>query len=310
VKPGSPAACRYADDFAICCHSRQEAEIIREKLAGWLTERGLSLNEDKTRIVPLSDGFDFLGWNFRRYPNGKVLVKPSKEAVRKHRQKLADEMRRLRGANAGAVIGALNPVIRGWCAYHRSQVATDTFSSLGHYTWKLTWRWATRSHPNKGKRWTASRYYGKFCPSRQNKWVFGDRDTGAYLLNHDWTGIQRHVMVKGRASPDDPDLTGYWENRRRKRRGLALDAGTTSLLTRQKNTCPHCRGHLIDLDHLPASPEEWEHWWSSVTRQETPRAPSAAEPAQPPEKNGTSLVLMHMSCHRSRMMAAAHRQAA
>jgi RNA-directed DNA polymerase len=308
AEPGSPTACRYADDFVICCHSRQEAESIRDKLAGWLAERGLSLNEDKTKIVPLSEGFDFLGWNFRRYPNGKVLIKPSKEAARKHRKKLADEMRRLRGSNAGAVISVLNPVIRGWTAYHRSAVSSEIFSALGSYTWKLTWKWATWSHPGKGKRWVVNQYYGKFCPSRNDKWVFGSRDTGAYLLKHNWTSIRRHVMVKGRSSPDDPDLAGYWENRRKKKVGLALDAGTLTLLTRQENTCPHCRDPLIDAVRPPASPEEWEHWWISVTRQETPRAPSAGTP-WPPEKNGTGLVLLHMSCHRSRM-AAAYRQTA
>lgn len=213
-------------------------------------------------------------------------------------------MRRLRGSNAGAVIGTLNPVIRGWAAYHRSQVSSETFSSLGHYTWKLTWKWARWGHPAKGTRWTADRYYGKFCPSREDKWVFGDRDTGAYLLNHAWTGIRRHVMVKGRSSPDDPDLTGYWENRRRKKTGLALDAGTLSLLARQENKCPHCGDPLIDASSPPASPEEWEDWWLGVTRQDIPRVPSAAGPVRPPEEHGTALALTHMPCRRARNTAA------
>jgi RNA-directed DNA polymerase len=300
----SPVTVAYADDFVVCCHSRQQAESIRARLAGWLAERGLSLNEEKTRIVHLSQGFDFLGWNFRRYPVGKTLVKPSKGSVARHRQRLADEMRRLRGSNAGAVIGTLNPVIRGWAAYHRSQVSSEIFSSLGHYTWKLTWKWARWSHPGKGTRWTVDRYYGKFCPSREDKWVFGDRDTGAYLLNHAWTGIRRHVMVKGRASPDDPDLTGYWENRRRKKTGLALDEGTLSLLARQENKCPQCGDPLIDVSCPPASPEEWEDWWLGVTRQDIPRAPSAAGSARPPAERGTARALMHMPCHRARTTAA------
>jgi RNA-directed DNA polymerase len=305
VQQGSPAAVVYADDFVICCHTRQQAEDIRQKLAGWLAERGLSLNGDKTRIVALSQGFDFLGWNFRRYPVGKTLVKPSRAAVQKHRQRLASEMRRLRGSNAAAVISALNPVIRGWTAYHRSQVASETFSALGDYTWQLTCKWARWSHPNKGARWAADRYYGKFCASRNDKWVFGDRDTGAYLLNHAWTGIRRHIMVKGRSSPDDPDLAGYWENRfRRRKSGLALDTGTLSLLTRQENKCPHCRDLLIDVARLPASPEEWEDWWLGVTRQDIPRAPSATGTVPPTENNGTRPALMHMSCHRLRTRAA------
>jgi RNA-directed DNA polymerase len=298
VREDSPVAVRYADDFAVCCHSRQQAENVREKLTRWLAERGLALNEDKTRIVRLTQGFDFLGWNFRRYPGGKLLTKPSKAAIRKHRRRLADETRRLRGANAMAVIAALNPVIRGWTAYHRPMVSSRTFASLGHHTWQLTYKWARWTHPNKGARWVASRYYGKFCPARSDKWVFGDRETGAYLLNHAWTGIRRHVMVKGRASPDDPDLAGYWENRRRKH-GPPLDAGTLSLLGRQHNRCPHCQDLLIDVSHLPASPEEWEHWWFNVTRQRIPRAASTAGTTPPPEGSGTTLVLMHAPCHRT-----------
>jgi RNA-directed DNA polymerase len=293
-----PVTVRYADDFAICCHTRQQAESVREKLAGWLAERGLALNEDKTRIVCLTQGFDFLGWTFRRYPGPKLLITPSKAAVRRHRERLADEMRRLRGSNAQAVVTVLSPVIRGWTAYHRSQVSSKAFGSLGYYTWRLTYKWARFSHPNKGARWIVSRYYGKFCPSRNDRWVFGDRDSGAYLPRHSWTGIRRHVMVKGRSSPDDPDLTGYWENRRRKH-GSPLDAGTLTLLTRQKNLCPHCGEPFFDLSHLPSSPEEWEHWWLSVTRHHLPRAASTGGPSQPTEGNGTSLTLMHASCHRS-----------
>ena len=116
-------------------------------------------------------------------------------------------------------------------------------------------------------------------------------------------------MVKGRASPDDPDLAGYWENRRRKKTGLALDAGTLSLLTRQENKCPQCGDPLIDVSSPPASPEEWEDWWLGVTRQDIPRAPSAAGSARPPAERGTAPALMHMSCHRART-ATARRAAA
>ncbi len=123
---------------------------MREKLTEWLDERGLSFNEEKTRVVHLSEGFDFLGWNFRRYPGPKLLIKPSKAAIGKHRRRLADETRRLRGANAGMVIATLNPVIRGWTAYHRGMVSGAVFSALGHHTWTLTWKWARWTHPNKG----------------------------------------------------------------------------------------------------------------------------------------------------------------
>ena len=111
--PGSPVAVRYADDVVVLCHSQEQAAQVKARLAEWLAPRGLAFNEDKTKIVRLSEGFDFLGFNVRRYPNRKLLIKPSKAAIRRLRERLAAEMRILRGGNAMAVIASLNPVIRG-----------------------------------------------------------------------------------------------------------------------------------------------------------------------------------------------------
>ena len=63
-----------------------------------------------------------------------------------------------------------------------------------------------------------ARYFGKFNPARQDKWIFGRRDTGFYLRKFAWTPIVRHRMVAGTASPDDPCLTDYWAQRRRRSR--------------------------------------------------------------------------------------------
>jgi RNA-directed DNA polymerase len=288
VQKNSPVLVRYADDFVACCFTEQEAESVCEQLRRWLAIRGLSLNEDKTHIVHLTQGFDFLGWNIRRYPGSKLLIKPSKAAVRKHRQRLADEMRRLRGSNARAVIATLSPIIRGWTAYHRCMVSSEVFASLSDYMWKLTYKWAKRSHPNKPRRWVSARYFGKFSSSRDDKWVFGDKDTGGYLVKHAWTGIRRHVMVKGTASPDDPGLAGYWRYRRDKH-GPPLDSFTLNLLSRQGYRCPLCGDRVLESGHLPASPEEWQDWWLSITRRET----------RQPGTSGTTTTLMHASCHRA-----------
>jgi RNA-directed DNA polymerase len=109
---GSPVAVRYADDMVVLCHSQEQAGQVKARLAGWLAPRGLAFNEDKTKIVHLGEGFDFLGFNIRRY-HRKLLIKPSKAAVKRLRERLAAQTRKLRGLNAVAVITALNPVIRG-----------------------------------------------------------------------------------------------------------------------------------------------------------------------------------------------------
>ncbi len=129
AKKGSPVLIRYADDFVVHCHTRQEALEVKARLAAWLTPRGLAFNDDKTRVVSLADGYDFLGFNVRRY-RGKLLIKPSKAAVRRIRERLRTELRSLRGSNAQAVLRRLNPIIRGWAAYYRTQVSGETFKAL------------------------------------------------------------------------------------------------------------------------------------------------------------------------------------
>ena len=212
---GSPVLVRYADDLVAFCHSRQEAEQVKVRLAAWLAPRGLAFNEDKTRIVTLDEGFDFLGFNTRRY-HGKLLIKPSKAAIKRIRERLRTETRSLRGTSAQAVIARLNPIVRGWAAYYRTVVSSEIFTALDHYLWKLTYKWAKHSHPNKPVRWIVRRYFGMFCKSRQDQWVFGDRASGAYLLRFAWTNIVRHQMVRGTSSTDDPALASYWAARRRK----------------------------------------------------------------------------------------------
>jgi RNA-directed DNA polymerase len=150
----SPVLVRYCDDFVVCCHTRQQAEQVKAQLAGWLAPRGLAFNDEKTKIVSLETGYDSLGFNVRRYRNGKLLIKPSKAAVRRVKRKLAEQMRRLRGQNASAVLAAICPVTRGWASFYRSVVSKKTFNSLDDYLWKLTYKWACRSHPGKPRHWS------------------------------------------------------------------------------------------------------------------------------------------------------------
>jgi RNA-directed DNA polymerase len=215
--------------------------------------------------VHLDQGFDFLGFHLRRYPNGKLLIKPSVTAVKRVHARLAKEFRALRGANVAAVLATINPIIRGWVAYYRTVVSSRVFNALTDYLWKLTYKWACWSHPNKPKRWITMRYYGKFDKVRNDRWVFGDRDTGAYMPKPAWTDIVRHTLVKGRASPDDPDLTEYWAQRRRKVKP-PLDPYTVRLLTRQDRRCTLCGENLLNPDRPPQTPEDWERWYLRVTK--------------------------------------------
>lgn len=295
---GSPVLVRYADDYVAMCDSRQQAEQVKARLAAWLEPRGLRFNEDKTNIVHVEDGFSFLGFSIRRYVDrqgsGKLLIKPSNESVMRLRERLAAEVRSLRGANAAAVVFHLNPVIRGWSAYYRSVVSSKVFTRLDHYVWQLTYRWARHTHPNKSRSWAAARYFGAFNKARQDRWVFGDRESGVYLTKFAWTKIVRRVPVHGQASPDDPALARYWAERRRKQ-PPPLDQHTLKLLRAQDGRCRLCGEDLLHAEHEPRSPREWEQW-SMATR----RALRKQHIVQRADSNDerSSYRLVHAYCHR------------
>ena len=261
----APVLVRYADDLLALCHTREQAQEVKDRLAQWLEPRGLRFNEEKTRIVALSQGVDFLGFNIRRYPRGKLLIKPSKAAIKRARQRLSDTMRRQRGANASAVNRALNPFIRGWAAYYRTVVSSEVFQSLDAHVWRLVYKWASFTHPKKPKQWIIDRYFGQFNPHRRDRWVFGDRDSGAYTVKFAWTAIVRHPLVKGGASPDDPALHQYWADRRRKKIP-PLDKRRLGLLHAQNGRCAICGDFLLHADHEPQSPHEWQLWLSATKK--------------------------------------------
>jgi RNA-directed DNA polymerase len=293
--PSCPVVVRYADDLLALCHSRAQAEQVKARLAEWLAPRGLVFNEDKTRITHLEAGVDFLGFNIRRYANGKLLTKPSNDAVRRLRGRLSAEAKALRGANADAVISKLNPIIAGWAAYYRIGVSKRVFNALDAHVWRLVYKWARRTHSNKSTRWVTARYFGKFNPARQDWWVFGSRQTGFYLRRFAWTPIVRHRMVAGTASPDDPDLTDYWTQRRR-RNNPPMDTAMRGLLHAQHGRCPLCRGLLLHADREPQTPREWEQWLTATRKAIRRHAVTAWGAGTPDERVATRLI--HAHCHR------------
>jgi RNA-directed DNA polymerase len=295
AKPGTPTVITYADDFVAFCHSREEAEAVRERLSTWLKPKGLSFNEDKTRIVTIDDGFDFLSFTVRRHKTAggtKVLTKPSTDALKKIRRRLARELRDLRGAPTTAVVGQLNPIVRGQANYYRSGTSARAFAALDQHLWWHTYRWGRRRHRDKSRRWVTARYYGTFNPARNDKWVFGDRTTGAYLHKYSWTKTVRHVMVAGRASPDDPALARYWADRARRTPTPQLAESWQRALRAQKGRCHHCREQLLDTDRYPDSPHQGEAWYADTRAGLTLQAG--------PARNGgrTAHRLVHAHCAR------------
>ena len=141
---------RYADDFIITASSREIiVNEIEPLVKGFLVERGLSLSPDKTKITHISEGFDFLSQNTRRYPNNYVLQIPAKKAIIGIKRRLRETVFKHLGASPKKLIRQLNSVLRGWTNYHKHIVSKEAFKAIDFYLWRLLGRWcnlAKRSH--------------------------------------------------------------------------------------------------------------------------------------------------------------------
>jgi RNA-directed DNA polymerase len=275
---------RYADDFIITGTSKELLEEeVKPCVEAFLAERGLELSQEKTKVTHISEGFDFLGQNVRKY-DGKLLIKPSAKNVKAFLDKIRETIRANRSAKQETLTRLLNPMIRGWANYHRHVVAKKTFGAVDTHIWQALWRWARRRHPNKSGQWVRQKY---FRTHDHRHWVFavqtrgknGEPKTLALRLASD-TRIVRHVGVKADANPFDPTWDSYFAQRKSARMLERLkDHGFPKRLwQQQQGQCPGC-GQLIGED---------DRW--------------VIQPVIPFESGGirslTNLKLLHSSCQR------------
>lgn len=254
-KLGKYGFIRYADDFIITAESKEDIETIKPLIELWLKQRGLQLNQDKTKITNVREGFNFLGFNIRHY-EGKCLIKPQKDKVKAFLKKIREWLKQHQSAPAEAVIRYLNPVIRGWGNYYRYGVSKKVFSYVDFQIWKALWKWSLKRHPKKGKGWVANKY---FKTINGRKWSFaqtvnnryGKKETIAIVRLAD-IPIERHIKVKDTASPDDPALSKYWHNRQTHYGKTYWTQGSKlyKVAQIQKWICPVCGEHLFNGEEL------------------------------------------------------------
>lgn len=188
--------CRYADDFVLPAATKEIAEEVRDIIVAFLAERGLVLSEEKTPITHIDEGFDFLGWNFRKY-RGKLMIKPSKKSVKAITGSLHDLiLRECRQATQNELVCKLNPLIAGWARYHDAFCSKDTFYRIDDIVYGMLVRWSARRHHSKGRHWISRRYWR---PVGSRAWVFTDGDVALRKMGD--IRIRRHKMVNRRKNP-------------------------------------------------------------------------------------------------------------
>lgn len=237
---------RYADDFIITGRSRELLEIeVLPRLKKFLEERGLALSEEKTLITHIDQGFDFLGFNIRKY-KGKLLTMPQKKKVNSFTQKVYKVIESNKAVSQEMLINLLNPIISGWGNYYRHGVSSVVFNKADHRIFNKLLQWCYRRHKHKGKRWIINKYFHK---SGNREWCFMLRQEdnvtrySPKLKRLTDIKIVRHPKITNAANPFDPWWQPYFAKRQTQQMRAFL-SGRNSLLhiwIRQKHLCPLCK---------------------------------------------------------------------
>lgn len=265
----APRLIRYADDMIVLHPELEVIKQVKDKLEAWLADMGLKFKASKTSITHTLDsyegrvGFDFLGFHVRQYHVGKhqakvtrngkkfpfvSIIKPSKDALRKHHLKLKAIIRRYRSRPVQDLIHALNPRIRGWANYYRHVASTRVFTRLDRALNYQLIHWVKRQS-KKSLRKACRHYFDA-------NWNLKHDDLRLHCHSH--SKIQRHSKIMNTRSPFDGDSL-YWATRLG--RSPDLSPSRAKLLKRQKGRCWHCNlpfssESLMEVHHLNADPSD------------------------------------------------------
>jgi retron-type reverse transcriptase len=226
---------RYADDMVIILKPQDNADIILEKISQFLTERGMTVSQKKTKLTASTNGFDFLGWHFKVQRNGKFRCVPSVDNFTTFRQKVKHIVN---NSNYGAAVKAIKlaPVVRGWRNYHRYCKMDGSRFSLYHIQHRAI---QVFNREDKLNRESSKKLLEKAFPKVP------------YSEN-------KHINVKGDKSPFDGDIT-YWSQRNCK----LYDGETSFAIRRQNHRCGYCglkmlEGEKVHLHHVDGNHHNWK----------------------------------------------------
>jgi len=289
---------RYADDFVVIHEDKEVIEESKIFIEQWLLTRGLTLSQEKTKIVHSTDGFDFLGHHIRHYKNllagtyklkllnGSKIeqkranathvlrVEPTKDKIKGHWREVSDTIWKLKSVTPARLIKIVQPMITGWANYYKTVHSSEAFGKRDQLLYKRLYQWAQRRHPRKGKRWIAKKYFGYHNGRR---WMFMDEKAGKFLKPYgkhkERTGSYARVGFDRSFYDGD---SAYWAERYCSGYGN-ITPSKAKMLKKQNGICPVCNTNLTNEDLL-----ETHH---------------IVHRARGGEDKYSNLVLIHRHCH-------------
>ena len=250
---------RYSDDWVITGENRELLEqTVKPLIISFLGKRGLKLSEEKTKITHIDEGFVFLGQEVRKYRQTKLLIKPSTASCRQFLKKIKEATKRHETSTQEKLIRTLNPIIRGWCNYHRHVVSSLTFKKMGNKVYWMVWRWAKKRHPKKSSKWIMAKYFQDTAGGKVFR-IKSKKEKTVTLVCPRKIKIIRHKKIKAGANPYDPAWKGYIEEREKEKTKRRLQRRRkeqeVEVYKQQEGTCTVCRRRLalsdgIHLHHI------------------------------------------------------------
>ncbi len=278
---------RYADDFVILCRSKTKAKEVKKDIANYLsTNIGLTLSDEKTHIAHIKDGFNFLGFTFKKYPklgirNPKsmrdytMLITPEREGLINLLRKCKEVFSKGKMLPQDTTIKLLNPILRGWGNYYQHINSKSIFIKTDYAIWNKCQKWSRRRHSNKGKKWIMSKYFTQRNINEKSLY-FGKDNLHLFRLSD--IPIQRFIKVsKGKRVYSQDDVE-YWKERDKKQLLRSLHRTRKIMFKKQKGLCPHCETPLAFDDKLH-------------THHVIPKAQGGTD-------RQSNLNLLHAECHR------------
>ena len=221
----------WATYLIVTASDEETATEIKYLIKDFLTIRGLKLSEEKTIITKINNGFDFLGWNIRKY-NEKLIIKPSKKSIKKITDNIGRIIKSYIAKSQDELIDKLNPIITGWSNYHQISVSAKVFSKVDDIIFKKLWSWALRRHGNKGKKWIKNKYWKS---EGKRNWVFKDNKKLKLMTDKK---IIRHIMIR---LDENPYLNkNYFERRKFIQGARKLTGRFQAIWKRQKGKSCIC----------------------------------------------------------------------
>ncbi|MBN2311146.1 MAG: group II intron reverse transcriptase/maturase [Candidatus Hydrogenedentes bacterium] len=138
---------RYADDMVLLAKTEAEARQAWQRLQEQFTALRLTVNQEKSQVTTVTNGFAFLGFEFRR-PTGRWLYMwPRAKAVNHIRERVRQVTRSFHvSARLDEVIRQLNPVLNGWCTYFRAGNSNRAFHKIDWAVRSEIQLWLRRKH--------------------------------------------------------------------------------------------------------------------------------------------------------------------